>query len=109
MAGDAALVAVRIAEVRAVVVLVLVRAKPGRAVTASAMGERDGVRAVDEGAASEVLHAVRHLRKPMDLSAWQGANRSNAPWRCDDFNAARGAKAWFMCRMMAFLAVWDRP
>jgi cytochrome b561 len=42
--------------------------------------------------ASVVLHAARHLRKPMDLPAWQGANRSNAGGIARICNAATGAK-----------------
>jgi hypothetical protein len=44
-----------------------------------------------------VLQAVMHSRKPMDLPAWQGANRSNAPWRCEDLQRGHGGKDAVLC------------
>ena len=52
-----------------------------------------------EGAlgSSAVLHAVRHLRKPMDLGLWLGANRSDTEWGCEDLQRRHGAKDAVLC------------
>ncbi|MDP3085647.1 MAG: LysR family transcriptional regulator [Rubrivivax sp.] len=48
-------------------------------------------------APSVVLHAVRHLRKPMDLVLWLGANRSDTPWYREDLQRRHGAKDAVLC------------
>ncbi|HMN76901.1 MAG TPA: hypothetical protein PKC97_12605 [Burkholderiaceae bacterium] len=37
-------------------------------------------------------NAVRHLRKPMDLPSWQGANRSHTQWYGEDLQRRHGGK-----------------
>ena len=44
-----------------------------------------------------VLHAMRHLRKPMDLPQWQGANRSNAPRHCEDLQRGHRVEGALSC------------
>ncbi|MFO1333169.1 MAG: hypothetical protein U1E95_12045 [Rubrivivax sp.] len=41
---------------------------------------------------SAVFHSVQHLRKPMDLSFWLGANRSDAQWHREDLQRRQGGK-----------------
>ncbi len=47
--------------------------------------------------ASVVLHTVRHLRKPMDLGLWPGANRSDTEWYREDLQRRHGAKDAVLC------------
>jgi len=40
---------------------------------------------------------VQHLRKPMDLSSWLGANRSDAQWHREDLQRRQGGKGAVLC------------
>ncbi len=50
-----------------------------------------------DAGASVVLHAVRHLRKPMDLGLWLGANRRDTEWYREDLQRRHGAKDAVLC------------
>jgi hypothetical protein len=39
---------------------------------------------------SAVFDAVQHLKKPMDLSSWLGANHSDAQWHREDLQRRQG-------------------
>ncbi|HMO48743.1 MAG TPA: signal peptidase I [Rubrivivax sp.] len=47
--------------------------------------------------AGAVFHAVRHLRKPMDLSSWLGANRSDTRRYHEDLQRRQGGKDAVLC------------
>ena len=46
---------------------------------------------------SVVLHAVRHLIKPMDLGLWLGANHSDTQWYREDLQRRHGVKDAVLC------------
>jgi hypothetical protein len=47
--------------------------------------------------AGAVFDAVQHLRKPMDLSYWLGANHSDAQWHREDLQQRQGGKDAVLC------------
>ena len=47
--------------------------------------------------ASAVFHAVQHLRRPMDLPSWLGANHSDAQWHRADLQRRQGGKDAVLC------------
>ena len=49
------------------------------------------------GQPSAVFHAVRHLRKPMNLSSWLGANRSDTRRYHEDLQRRQGGKDAVLC------------
>jgi hypothetical protein len=40
---------------------------------------------------------MQHLRKPMDLSSWLGANRSDTKWYREDLQRRQGGKDAVLC------------
>ena len=58
---------------------------------------RSGKRTIAAGQASAVFHAVRNLRKPMDLFGWLGANRSDAEWHREDLQRRQADKDVALC------------
>ena len=46
---------------------------------------------------SVVLHAMRHLINPMDLSSWLGANRSDTSLYREDLQRRQGGKDAVLC------------
>jgi hypothetical protein len=49
------------------------------------------------GLASAVFDAVRHLRKPMDLLSWLGANRSDTGGYREELQRRQGGKDAALC------------
>jgi hypothetical protein len=52
---------------------------------------------------SAAVRAVRHLMKPMDLTAWPGANHSDAQRHREDLQRRQGGKGTVSC------AAWREP
>jgi hypothetical protein len=46
---------------------------------------------------SAVFHAVQHLRNPMDLLLWSGANHGDAQWHREDLQGHQGSKNAVSC------------
>ncbi len=55
------------------------------------------LRAAQREALMRAFHSCAALKKPMDLSSWLGANRSDAQWHREDLQRRQGGKGAVLC------------